>query len=436
MKRLLMGGVALTFLITAAAFSNVVPPAVTSYLQVKVEDRNPWTNLRLNNNPEEFQFVVVSDRTGGHRAKVFSQAVDQINLLQPEFVVSVGDLIEGYTEKPERLEAEWREFQGYVSRLQMPFFYVVGNHDIPNKVQEKLWEQKFGRRFYHFVYKNVLFLLLCSEDPPGSGAFSAEQVEYVRKALEENPNVRWTIVSVHKPIWAQANLEKNGWLDVEKHLAGRNYTVFAGHVHRYQKFVRNGMNYYQLATTGGVSRLRGTRYGEFDHVVWVTMKKNGPVLANILLDGVLPENLQRPSSDELGVAREVKPTHPVKGVVYFDGVPAVGASVVFHLKSPDGKRLTRTGDGVTEGDGGFELSTYSAFDGAPAGDYVVTITLREPPDALGRSGPNQLPEKYSRPETSGLTATIRSGSNDFTFDLKSEETNPMGASPAAETKAK
>ncbi len=64
--------------------------------------------------------------------------------------------------------------------------------------------------------------------------------------------------------------------------------MFAGHEHRYQRFIRRGMNYYQLATTGGGSSLRGLRRGEIDHFAWVTMKKDGPVVANVLLDGILP----------------------------------------------------------------------------------------------------------------------------------------------------
>ena len=37
--------------------------------------QEPWTSLKLNNDPDQFQFAVVSDRTGGHRDKVFSRAV-------------------------------------------------------------------------------------------------------------------------------------------------------------------------------------------------------------------------------------------------------------------------------------------------------------------------------------------------------------------------
>ena len=61
-------------------------------LKIDVEGKNPWTNLRLNNDPREFRFAVISDRTGGHRPQVFSKAIERLNLLQPEFVVTVGDL--------------------------------------------------------------------------------------------------------------------------------------------------------------------------------------------------------------------------------------------------------------------------------------------------------------------------------------------------------
>src|SRR5262249_31405298 len=139
----------------AVAFSG---PKAAPEFDFATEKRNPVTHLRLNNARDEFQFAVVSDRTGGHRPKVFARAVEQLNLLQPEFVVSVGDLIEGYSTDAEVLAREWREFQGYVARLEMPFFYVPGNHDIANATQGKLWQEKFGRSYYHFVYRDVLFL--------------------------------------------------------------------------------------------------------------------------------------------------------------------------------------------------------------------------------------------------------------------------------------
>ena len=300
MKRLLVGAAVAGMLAVAAAFSRTDSSLPLTDLRVQTEERNPWNHLRLNNHPDEFRFAIVSDRTGGHRPGVFERAVEQLNLLQPEFVVSVGDLIEGGAKKESaKVDQEWKEFNGFIAKLQMPFFYVPGNHDLSNAAAKKKWQDQFGRRYYHFVYRNVLFLLLDSEDPPGhkinSGHLGDEQIAYAKKVLEKNRNVRWTIVALHRPIWKNpTELPKTGWLEVEQELAGRKYTVFAGHIHRYERFERQGMRYYQLATTGGSSKMRGTGLGEFDHIVWATMKKDGPLLANIMMEGIFAEDIRQP----------------------------------------------------------------------------------------------------------------------------------------------
>src|SRR5262249_53940603 len=151
----------------------------------------------------------------------------------------------------------------------------------------------------------------------------------VRRVLEDNRGVRWTIVMVHRPLWTAPDLAKNGWQAVERTLAGRPYTVFAGHIHRFRKYVRQGRNYYQLATTGGSSRMRGLRYGEFDQIAWVTMKKDGPLIANVLLDGVYDADMAKPPSDEEGVPTNRRAVEPVRGTVYFEGTPAPNALVTF-----------------------------------------------------------------------------------------------------------
>ncbi len=423
MKRLSVLVAAVVVLVAAAARSRQqAPPAAEP--SAKVDDRNPWTNLRFNNDPAEFRFAIVSDRTGGHRARVFSQAVEQLNLLQPEFVLSVGDLIEGYSQDPELIAAQWREFQGYVGKLQMPFFYVAGNHDVSNLFEDGVWKEKFGRRYYSFLYRNVLFLVLCSDDPPDSGGHvGEEQIAWAKKTLDENKDARWTVVALHKPLWAQANLPANGWLAVEKLLADRPYTVFAGHVHRYQKYVRQGRNYYQLATTGGGSHLRGVPYGEFDQIAWVTMKKSGLLLANVLLDGVYAEDLRRPVTDEAGVVvTDRRRVYPARGTVALDGCPVPGAMVAFYRVGPD-RKVARVADGVTEADGSFVLSTYGTFDGAPAGDYTVTVAPFQPPAGPSRAPP--LPTAYAVPGTSPLRARVGTAATRLDFALRSDEKAPM-----------
>ena len=408
MKKLLAGGIVLAALLAAVSLSQsrieALQKTTPGGLVIKSEDKNPFTHLKLNADSDQFQFVVVSDRTGGHREKIFSRAMRQINMVQPEFVVSVGELIAGDTTKEETIKEQWDESAGYVKTLEMPFFYVPGNHDLTNKVQMQKWGERYGRRYYEFTYKNALFLCLNSETPPDDvSAIDKEQIEWLKKTLAANAGVRWTFVFLHKPIWTAKDLKANGWGEVESLLADRKYTVFCGHVHRYEKFVRNGNNYYQLATTGGGSRVRGADHGEIDQIALITMKPKGPVMANIMLDGILNDELKLPESDELGVKRKILPTHPAAGRVTIGGVPHAGATVGLHRWDADTQKFVSTADGRTDEDGRFKITTYARFDGAPVGEYAITISKAH--------------AVFGAPTTTTLRVPIREGENVMKLDL-------------------
>src|SRR5258705_4451126 len=110
MKRILLACVTLLAIGVAVVLSGVGGGLTTFFAK---EARNPVTHLRWNDDADEFRFAIVSDRTGGHRANIFAQAVEKINLMQPQFVLSVGDLIEGGNKTPEKLGSEWQEFDGF-----------------------------------------------------------------------------------------------------------------------------------------------------------------------------------------------------------------------------------------------------------------------------------------------------------------------------------
>jgi hypothetical protein len=268
---------------------------------------HPWNHLQIDNDSGIFQFAVVADRTGGQRPGVFREAITKLNLLHPDFVISVGDLIEGYTTDREKIYHEWKEISSLIDSLQMPFFYIPGNHDFTDKTTADIWNELFGRRYYHFVYRDVLFLCLNTEESlhgTESAGIGRPQYEYISKVLADYPDVRWTMVFMHRPLWLSADTLY--WKDVELLLSERRHTVFSGHKHSYIRYERNNGIYYVLATTGGISQLRGTSYGEFDHVVWITMTDRGPVIANLLLQGILEENIVTEDMQELLTYQPVK----------------------------------------------------------------------------------------------------------------------------------
>jgi hypothetical protein len=256
--------------------------AVASFAQ------SPVTDKPVNNARGVFHFAVLPDRTGGNRPDVYEGALAKLNLLQPEFVMCTGDLIDGYTTDPQVVTAQWNEFDALVNRLQMPFHYVAGNHDISNPLMLDAWRARHGSPWSSFVYQDVLFISLHTEDRP-FGGLGAEQLAWVQQTLAANAGVRWTMLFMHRPLWREKN--QGGFEQVRALLKGRKFTVFASHYHNYLKSSIDGMDAYIVATAGGASDLRGAEFGEFDHLAWVTMKPQGPVVANLTLSGILPDDL-------------------------------------------------------------------------------------------------------------------------------------------------
>lgn len=186
----------------------------------------PWTHEEFDAANGKFTFAVFSDLYSGERERVFSIALAQLNLLRPEFILSIGDLINGGTEDRARLTREWNDFDAKLSAARAPAFHVGGNHDLTNLTMRAVWTERYGARYYHFTYKNVLFLMLDSEDfddqrmqevykaraiaidilegdepekwpeteyfkmpERTTGMVRAEQAAYFRKVIAENPQV-------------------------------------------------------------------------------------------------------------------------------------------------------------------------------------------------------------------------------------------------------
>ena len=269
-----------------------------------IEGAKPWSEKPILDDPDRFNIAIMTDHTGGHRPGIWMKAVRRLNLLRPTFVMSIGDLIEGWDEDRDVIEAQWKEFLGFIDEMQMRFFFVAGNHDLKNPLMHTIWREHFGVEWYSFDYKGVHFVCLNSEDPVT--VINEKQLVWIEDDLAKNRDARWTLVFLHKPLWvvAEEAMKKGkpdptNWKKVEMMLGTRQHTVFAGHVHHYVQYDRNGMKYYHLATTGGSSPLRGIPYGEFDHVTWLTMEKDGPYVTHLLLDGILPPD----SVTETGIAR-------------------------------------------------------------------------------------------------------------------------------------
>lgn len=104
------------------------------------------------------------------------------------------------------------------------------------------------------------------------------------------------------------------------------------------------------------------------------------------------------------------PVYPVRGQVFVGEKSATKALVVFHPAGVDDPAALRPYGHVRE-DGSFQLTTYDTGDGAPAGEYLVTVVWLRP--AGGEDPPDLLKGRYRNPSASQLKATIQEGPNEL-----------------------
>src|SRR5262249_28100061 len=110
--------------------------------------------------------------------------------------------------------------------------------------------------------------------------------------------------------------------------------------------------------------------------------------------------------------------YPVRGQVLYKDRPVVRAMVVLHPleEQPAGSSKPIA---YTDAEGRFSVTTNRPGDGAPAGEYAVTVELREktPTGVEKVRGRNLLPARYSKPESSGLRCSVREGQNELPLNL-------------------
>ena len=109
--------------------------------------------------------------------------------------------------------------------------------------------------------------------------------------------------------------------------------------------------------------------------------------------------------------------YAVRGEVFVNGQPASGATIVLH---PCDKAKGLPAYATVQEDGSFKMSTYSKFDGATLGDYIVTVSWSDERIDDGETifGPDKLGERYGKRESSGLKVTVQTGKNELPrFDL-------------------
>jgi len=231
-------------------------------------------------------FAVIGDRTGGHTPGIYGKITEEIERLKPDFVITIGDMIEGYTDDTTVVNSQWKEYKSLIAPFTMPVYFTPGNHDIWDEASLKLYQNHIGNPYYSFDFKGLHFVILDNSRWRPGIELPEEQINWLISDLGKNKKAPYTFVFIHKPFWFETIADnKTDTL----HSLFSNYgvdAVFTGHYHTYFSDKFDNILYTSIGSSGGSCEPGPT--GLEYHFVWVAANKRGISIAPIKIGGVLP----------------------------------------------------------------------------------------------------------------------------------------------------
>ncbi len=243
---------------------------------------------------ENFSFVFMTDihvAPERHATEGFLKAINAVNELKPDFVLTGGDnIMDALGQSYSRADSLYNLYQETAKKLEMPVYNTIGNHEVfglylksgvdPSHKEygKKLYENRVTKRYYSFDHKNWHFIVLdgigFTEDRHYYGLVDAEQLEWLKSDLEKTGKDKPVAVSIHIPLlsvgqqimkgptegFGQGSIITNAH-EVMQLLEQYNVKmVLQGHLHFLEDIYYNGIHYI---TGGAVSSnwWQGPRYG-------------------------------------------------------------------------------------------------------------------------------------------------------------------------------
>ena len=220
------------------------PRAISEYKGIEPTGKFPdYVNFPLFKTEEAdtFQTVILGDTQVGNHEEIRylrDSIISDIKGIEAAFAISMGDNVNDALNLYDR----YTEVMG---EIDMPIFYVPGNHDLnydsPNEqYQYETYKRFFGPTYYSFNYGKVHFVVL--EDVKWNGRnyrgeLGEKQLEWLKNDLSYIPKDQLVVLNMHIPLisWVDRKAEKHQVADREKlfNLLKNleNVLALAGHTH-------------------------------------------------------------------------------------------------------------------------------------------------------------------------------------------------------------
>lgn len=226
-------------------------------------------------NRNRLVFAVVGDSQG--RSFVWENVIDAINTASPEFLLHCGDMVASGT------RVQYEDFASQTNKLKMPWYPVLGNHDIRGDGLSLFTELTGKGRYYSFLEKGHKFIALDSSQ----GFIDDLQMSWLMEQLQWNGP---KFVFMHIPLFDPLPEVEHSFTDrdqankLKELFAAKDVkAVFNGHVHIFDLKEDDGVLY---VTSGGAGALlyAPPEEGGFHHYTLVQVDRDSIKVKAVQVD--------------------------------------------------------------------------------------------------------------------------------------------------------
>ena len=170
-------------------------------------------------NSNAFSFVFMTDihlQPENKAVEGFNQAIDSVNAINPDFVITGGDLImDALGQSFERSDSLYNIYNEAQNRFNVPVYNTKGNHEIFGiyeksgisnshpEYENKMFENRIGKRYYSFDHKGWHFMILDGIEDTGESSYIGKvdslQMEWIKSDLAKIDNSTPIAISIHIP---------------------------------------------------------------------------------------------------------------------------------------------------------------------------------------------------------------------------------------------
>jgi len=213
---------------------------------------------------KSFTFVQISDTHIGFDKAANSnvhatavQAVERIKAMpvKPDLILHTGDIT--HLSKDDQFD----DARQILSGLDVPIFYVPGEHDFLDEGQGKTFLSHYGRGthglgWYSFDHDGVHFVALnnvAALKPAGMAHLGDDQIAWLKKDLAGVPSSAPVVVFAHIPLWTVYEAWGWGTDDAGQALAllrrFGSVTILNGHIHQVLHKMEGNVSFHSARST-------------------------------------------------------------------------------------------------------------------------------------------------------------------------------------------